>query len=91
MENKKTKAQVVEVYNPELMYSRVMCLLSLDQISLDDLFSYELAPVPTSLFTDTGEGRYLKNKSTLKKKLKVEVSTRTDDADVIILDSCAVL
>ena len=91
MENKKTKAQVVHVYNTELMYSHVMCLLSLDQSSLGDLFSYELAPVQTSLFTNTGEGRYPKNKLTLKKRLNVEVSTRTDDADVIILDSCAVL
>ena len=91
MENKKTKAQVVEVYNNESIYSRVMCLLSVDQISLDDLFNYKLAPVPTSLFTDTGEERYPKSKSTLKKKLKVEESTRTHDAYVIILDGCAVL
>ena len=68
-----------------------MCLLSEDQISLEDLFNYELAPVSTSLFTDTGEARYPKGKSALKKKLKVEVSTRTHDADVIILDDCAVL
>ena len=91
MENKKTKTQVVEVYNTEFMYSRVMCLLSVDQISLDDLFNYELAPVPTSLFADTGEARYPKGKSTLKKKLKVELSTRMHDADVTILDDCAVL
>ena len=67
-----------------------MFLLSVDPISLEDLFNYELAPVPTSLFTDTGEARYPKFKSTLKKKLKVEVSTRTN-ADVILLDGCAVL
>ena len=68
-----------------------MCLLIVDQISLDDLFNYELAPVLTLLFTDTGEARYPKGKSTLKKKLKVEVSTRTHDADVMVLDGCAVL
>ena len=60
-----------------------MCLLSVDQISLDDWFNYELAPVPASLFTDTGEARYYKGKSTLKEKLKLKVSTRTNDADVI--------
>ena len=91
MDNKKAKAQLVEVYNTELIYSRVMCLLKVDQISLDDLFNSELAPVLISLFTDTGEAKYPKGKSTLKKKLKVEVSTRTHDADVIILDGCAVL
>ena len=90
MENKKKKAQVVQVYNSDLIYSRVMCLLSLDQISLEDLFNYELAPVPSSLITDTSEARYPKGKSILKKKPKVEVSTRTHDADVVILDGCAV-
>ena len=90
MENKKTKAKVVEVYNTELIHSRVMSLLSVDQISLEDLLNYEIAPVPTSLFTDTSEARYRKDKSTLKKKLKVEVSIRTHDTDVIILDGCAV-
>ena len=58
---------------------------------MEGLFNYELAPVPTSLFTDTGEARYPKGKSTLKKKLEVEVSTRTHYADVIILDVCVVL
>ena len=67
-----------------------MCLFIVDQISLEDLFNYELVPVPTSLFTDTSEARYPKGKSTLQKKLKVEVSTRTH-ADVIILDGFAVL
>ena len=89
MENKKTKLKVVEVYNTELIYFRAMCLLSVDPISLEDLFNYELVPVPTSLFTDTDEPRYRKSKSTLKKKLKVEVSTRTHDAGVIILDGWA--
>ena len=68
-----------------------MCLLRVDQISLKDLFNYELAQVPTSLFTDTGEERYPKVKSTLKKKLKIEVSNRSLDVDVVILDGCAVL
>ena len=68
-----------------------MCLLSVDKILLEDLFNYELAPVLTSLSTGTVEARYPKGKSTLKKKLNVEVSTRTHDADVIILDGCAVL
>ena len=34
MDNKKTKVQVIEVYNTELIYSRVMCLLCVYQISL---------------------------------------------------------
>ena len=47
MGNKNTKAKVVEVYNTELIHSRVMSLLSVDQISLEDLLNYEIAPVPT--------------------------------------------
>ena len=81
MENKKTMVQV-NIFRHVPSECR--------SISLEDLFNYELAPVPTSLFTDTGEARYPKVKSTLKKKLKVEVPTRTN-ADVIILDGCAVL
>ena len=91
MENKKKKAQVVEVCKTELIYYHIMCLLRIDQISLKDLFNYQLAQVSTSLFTDTGEERYPKVKSTLKKKLKIEVSNRSLDVDVIILDGCAVL
>ena len=34
MDNEKTKVQAIEVYNTELIYSRVMCLLSVYQISL---------------------------------------------------------
>ena len=37
------------------------------------------------------EVRYPKGKSTLKEKLKVEVSTRKHDADDVILDGSAVL
>lgn len=91
MENKMKKAQVVEVCKTELIYYHVMCLLRIDQISLKDLFNYQLAQVSTSLFTDTGEERYPKVKSTLKKKLKIEVSNRSLDVDVVILDGCAVL
>ena len=91
IENKKAKAQVVNVYNTKLIYSHAMCLLRVDQISLEDLFNYELAPVLTSLFTDSVEARHPKGKSRLKKKLKLEVSTRTHDADVINLGDCTIL
>ena len=91
IQNKKAKAQVVKVCNTKLIYSHAMCLLRVDQISFEDLFNYELAPVPTSLFTDSIEARYPKGKSRLKKKLKLEVSTRTHDADVITLGGCTIL
>ena len=65
--------------------------MNADQISLEDLFNYTLVPVLTSLFTGPSEARCPKGKSTLKEKLKVEVSTRKHDADDVILDGSAVL
>ena len=73
------------------MHSRVMCLLSVGQISLEDLFFYELSPVPLSMFTVKEEGRFLKNKAALKIKLKIEVSKRNATADLINVDGCAAL
>ena len=52
------EAKKKKLYNSEIIFSRVMYLLSADQIEIKDLFTYELAPVPTALFKETGEGRY---------------------------------
>ena len=35
-----------DIYNTEMLYSHVMCLLIVGQILLEDLFFYELSPVP---------------------------------------------
>ena len=53
-----TKNKTIEVYNAEIIFSRGMYLLPAGLIQWEDLFKYELAPVPTALFKDTGEGRY---------------------------------
>ena len=58
---------------------------------MEDLFKYELAPVPTALFKDTGEGRYPTSKAVLKNALKVEVSIITIVPDAVIIDGCAML
>ena len=58
-------------------------------IDVEDIFFYELAPIPTSLFTDTGDMRITKTKSVLKRKLQVEQSGRTlQQIDVVIIDGC---
>ena len=88
---KSNKKKDVEVYNTEIIFSRVMYLLSAGQIDIGDLFSYELSPVPTSLFHDTGEGRYPTSKSVLKNEMKVEVSTRNIYPNAIVIDGCAML
>ena len=83
------KNKTVEVYNTEIIFSRVMYLLSAGHIQMEDLFKYELAPVPTALFKDTEEGRYPTSKVVLKNGLKV--STITIVADAIIIDGCTML
>ena len=85
------KNKTVEVYNTEIIFSRVMYLLSAGHIQMEDLFKYELAPVPKALFKDTGEDRYPTSKAVLKYALKVEVSTRTIAPDAVIIDGCAML
>ena len=83
-----TKNKTVEVYNTEVIFSRVMYFVF---VQMEDLFKYELAPVPTTIFKETGEGRYPTSKAVLNNALKVEVSTRTIVPDVIIIDDCAML
>ena len=57
----------------------------MDQLDFSSLFNYEPAPVPTSLFKDTGDARYTATKSVLKNKLKVELSSRTLKHDVVVI------
>ena len=66
-----------------------MCLMN--SHDLKDVFSHELAPVPTFIFDEMG-GMQITTKATLKNKLKVEISARTvQQADVTITDRCAML
>ena len=55
-------------------------------MDLKSLFNYELAPVVTSLFEDSGEPRYGTSKSDLKNSLKVEVSSRGKELDAVLVD-----
>ena len=63
---KNRKKKVTEVYNTEIIFSRVIYILSAGQIEIKDVFSYEFSPVPTDLFNNTGEGRYPNSKANLK-------------------------
>ena len=76
-----------KVYDLNAIYSRVIALLASDRdVDVKEVFAYELAPVPTAMFTKDGM-RIAKAKSKLKKLLQVEVSRRnTGDADVTIID-----
>ena len=88
---KSKKKNIVEVYNTETIFSHVIYLLSASHIDIGDLFTFELSPVPISLFKDTGEGRYPTAKSVLKNDLKVEVTMRNLQCDAVIIDGCAML
>ena len=80
------------VYDTQLIYSRVMGLVSTQPVDLQDLFNYELAPLPTSMFDDNGNMRISTSKSVLKNKLQVAQSTRAlVKPNVIIIAGCAIL
>ena len=94
-DNKNTKRgkekKVVEVYNTEIIFSRLPYLNSTDKIKINDLFSYELAPIPTYLFKDNGEGRYSTSKVHLKNALKVEVPMRNIIPKATLIDVCEIM
>ena len=65
---KSVKAGEVEIFNAEVIYSRVMCLLSIGRIELEEVLKYELSPDPLSLFDSNGEMRHSTSKTDLKKQ-----------------------
>ena len=80
-----------EKINSDLIFSRVLYLVGNKQLDFSKIFNHELAPFPTSLFKDSGEGRYPKSKSVLKNKLKFEVSSRLVTPDAVIIDGGGML
>ena len=86
---KKVKTGDVVVYNTEVIYSPVMCLLNAKQIDLKYLIKNELPPVPLSLFDKNVDSRLAKQKADLKNTLKQEVSSRTSlSENIVVLDGC---
>ena len=88
---KKKKAVDQPSFNTELIFSPVLYLLGVNQLDFSTLFDYELAPVPTSLFKDTGEARYISSMAVLKNKLKVEISSRGLKPEAGIVNGCSKL
>ena len=89
---KSIKVGDVDVFDTDIIFARVMCLLNAGQIRLDDVFSYELSPIPVSIFKENGEMRMIGNKSDLKNRVKVDVSIRIQDVvNAVIIDGCAML
>ena len=89
---KKVKTGDIVVYNTEVIYSCVMCLLNAKQIDLKELFKYELSPVSLSLVCENGGSRLAKQKADLKNTLKEEISLQTClSENAVVLDDCAIL
>ncbi len=94
MSNRRKHVQVgpVMTYDTDFIFNRTLGLLASGDIDLQNLFSYELAPIPTSLFMEDGGLRPATAKSKLKNCLQVEHSSRTlTRADVVVVDGCAIL
>ena len=60
------RISVVASLSTQLIFSRLLYLLGNNQLDFTALFNYELPPVPTSMFHDSGEARYPKSKKVLK-------------------------
>ena len=80
-----------ETYNTDVIFSRVIYLMSIGQLEFEHLFSYELAPFPTALCHQSGDPRYTQSKSDLKNLLQSKISSRNLNFDSIIIDGNAML
>ena len=59
---KRIKLGSADCVDTNLIYSRVMGLMSSRDVDLTDVFSHELAPVPASMFEDRGDMTITKSK-----------------------------
>ena len=89
---KNIKVGSCQIYDTNLIYSRVIGLQASRDINMKDVLEYELCPVPASLFDENGDMRIAKSKSTLKNKLQVQHSGRqVQRPDKVLIDGCALL
>ena len=78
------------LFHINLIYSRVQA--SSREVDIKDVLAHGLAPIPASMFRETGEIRCSKTKSVLKNQLKVEVASRNAlKTDITVIDGSALL
>ena len=93
----KEKAHGNVIVDTRFIYCRAMVLLQTnsdrsEELSMENILSYELCGVPLSLFHEDGSMRVPKYKSQLKNILKEEgPATRGVETRVVILDGSAIL
>ena len=81
---KSAKVQSIPL-DTEIILTRVLFILN-REVALDNIFSYELAPMPTSLFKTNMEANYPSNKSVLLNSLKIEHPAISKESTCFIID-----
>ena len=83
----------VEIIDTSLIYSCVIAMqLTNEAMTVENIFKYELSPIPTTLFNDEGEMRVANSKSDLKPLLETKVSSRgLAKPDLTVIDGSAIL
>ena len=73
--------------NTVVIFNRTLGILGSGEFDLQNLFSHELAPIPTSLFLDDGRMRPASSKSKLSVFFHVEKSSRNklQKPDLVVL------
>ena len=80
------------ISDTDLIYGRVIALMSSISVDLKDVLSHELSTVPNSMFDINGYMKIATSKATLKRKLQVTQSARLSSTpDTIVINSCGVL
>ena len=74
---KSVKAREVEIFNTEVIYSQVMCLLRIGRIELEEVLKYEFSSVPSSLFDSNSEMRHSASKADLKNRFRIDLISTT--------------
>ena len=69
---KSIKIDDIEIIETAMIYSRVIAVqLTNDTFNMRDVLKYELSPIPTSMFNDSGDIRTPKNEADLKNAFSV--------------------
>ena len=82
-----------EIVDTSLIYSCVIAMqLTNEVMTVENIFKYELSPIPTALFNDEGEMKTAKSKSDLKSLLGTKVSSRgLAKPDLTVIDGSAIM
>ena len=82
-----------KLFDTNIIFSRLIGIqASSREVDIKKFLDHELAPVPTSMFNETGEMRIAKSKSILMANLKVEIlETINQPVDAVFIDASAIL